>query len=175
MEMILHHLESLKAEFLVMSPSEVQQHPGSATKDSIVDGVSPPCLPEVQGSYPTPPVVHTTPHEADDFDDFLTPASLYAQAPAVDECDRYKSLNPIKDAFRKPIEWWKDHLDEYPTIFRMALDFFSVPAMSAECKRVFSLAKIVLATQRQHMNETTLEALVCLKLWWKANVFTFTD
>ena len=57
----------------------------------------------------------------------------------------------------------------------MALDFFSVPAMSAECERVFSLAKIALATQRLHMNETTLEPLICLKLWWKANVFAFTN
>ena len=51
----------------------------------------------------------------------------------------------------------------------MVLDFFSVPAMSSECERVFSLAKLILTTQRQHMNEMTLEAILCLKLWWKDN------
>lgn len=51
-------------------------------------------------------------HELDDFDDFLSPATFYAQTTAVDEYDRYKSLHPIKDAFRKPIEWWMDHLDD---------------------------------------------------------------
>jgi hypothetical protein len=122
-------------------------------------------------SYLSPLLPADATHEPDDFDDFLAPASWYSQAPAVDEYDRYKSLNPIRDAFRKPLDWWKDHLDEYPTISRMALDFFSVPAMSAECERVFSLAKIVLTTQRQHMNEATLEALICLKLWCKDNAF----
>ena len=67
----------------------------------------------------------------------------------MDEYDRYKSLHPIKDAFRKPVKWWRDHLDEYPTLSRMALDFFSVPAMSSECERVFSLAKLILTTQRR--------------------------
>lgn len=118
----------------------------------------------VSPSYPT--------HEPDDFDDFLSPATFYAQTTAVDEYDRYKSLHPIKDAFRKPIEWWRDHLDEYPTLSRMALDFFSVPAMSSECERVFSLAKLILTTQRQHMNEMTLEAILCLKLWWKDNALS---
>jgi hypothetical protein len=112
------------------------------------------------------------PREPDDFDDFLTPATFYAQTTAVDEYDRYKSLHPIKDAFRKPIDWWRDHVDEYPTLSRMALDFFSVPAMSSECERVFSLAKLILTTQRQHMNEMTLEAILCLKLWWRDNAFS---
>jgi hypothetical protein len=53
---------------------------------------------------------------------------------------------------------------------RMALDFFSVPAMSAECERVFSLAKMILTTQRQSMTDATLEALVCLKFWWKSDM-----
>ena len=90
----------------------------------------------------------------------------------MDEYDRYKSLHLIKDAFRKPIEWWRDHLDEYPTLFRITLDFFSVPAMFSECERVFSLAKLILTTQRQHMNEMTLEAILCLKLWWKDNALS---
>ena len=120
-------------------------------------------------NFPSPP---NPTHEPDDFDDFLTPATFYAQTTAVDEYDRYKSLHPIKDAFRKPLDWWRDHLDEYPTLSRMALDLFSVPAMSSECERIFSLAKLILTTQRQHMNETTLEAILCLKLWWRDNAFS---
>jgi hypothetical protein len=127
--------------------------------------------PGIHTPYPGPPSTADPTYEPDDFDDFLAPASFYAQAPVVDEYDRYRSLNPIRDAFRRPLDWWKDHLDEYPTISRMALDFFSIPAMSTECERVFSLAKIALTTQRQHMNEGTLEALICLKRWWKDDAF----
>jgi hypothetical protein len=98
---------------------------------------------EVDAQHPnlSPPPI--SPYEPDGFDDFLTPATFYAQTTPVDEYDRYKSLHPIKDAFRKPLEWWRDHLDEYPTLSRMALDLFSVPAMSSECERVFSLAKLI--------------------------------
>jgi hypothetical protein len=126
---------------------------------------------EIGAQHQTLPSPPYPTHEPDDFDNFLTPATFDAQATAVDEYDRYKSLHPIKDAFRKPLDWWKDHLDEYPTLSRMALDLFSVPAMSSECERVFSLAKLILTTQRQHMNEVTLEAILCLKLWWRDNAF----
>jgi hypothetical protein len=54
----------------------------------------------------------------------------------------------------------------------MAFDFFSVPAMSAECERVFSQAKLIMATQRQHLNAEALEAILCLKLWWKDAAFS---
>ena len=74
------------------------------------------------------------------------------------------SLNPVRDAFRKPLEWWKDHLDEYPTISRMALDFFSVPAMSTDCERVFNLADSShlpkTTTKRDHIGGTDLSKTV---------------
>lgn len=123
--------------------------------------------PDDTASPTGPAQLDSAPYEPDGWDDFLAPASLRAQSPMVDEYDRFKSLNPIRDAFRKPLEWWRDHIDEYPTMSQMALDFFSVPAMSAECERVFSLAKMILSTQRQSMTASTLEYLVCLRFWWK--------
>jgi hAT family C-terminal dimerisation region len=119
-------------------------------------------------SYPEPPQAvqgDSSPSDRDAFDGFLTPASLRTQSPTMDNYDCFKSLNPIRDAFRRPLEWWRDHVDEYPTISQMALDFFSVPAMSAECERIFSLAKMTLTSQRQSMTDATLEALICLKAW----------
>ena len=48
-------------------------------------------------------------------------------------------------------------------ISKMAIDLFSVPAMSAECERVFSQAKLVITSQRHHLNAETLEAILCLE------------
>ena len=59
----------------------------------------------------------------------------------MDQYDSFKSLNPIRDAFRRPIEWWHDHVDENPTISQMGLDFFPAPAMSAECERILQSCK----------------------------------
>jgi hypothetical protein len=54
----------------------------------------------------------------------------------------------------------EDHRNEYPTLSNMAFDFFSVPAMSPECERVFIQAKLIMATQRQHLNAEALEAIL---------------
>ena len=36
------------------------------------------------------------------------------------------------------LKWWKGNALEYPTLARMAIDIFSIPAMSVEPERVFS-------------------------------------
>jgi hypothetical protein len=95
-----------------------------------------------------------------DFDDFLTLTTFYARPQAIDEYDRYKSLHPIQGALYTPLAWWRDHRNEYPTLSNMAFDFFSVPAMSAEYERVFIQAKLIMATQRQHLNAEALEAIL---------------
>jgi hAT family C-terminal dimerisation region len=45
----------------------------------------------------------------------------------------------------------------------MAFDLLAIPAMSAECERVFSEAKPTLGPQRNKMIEATLNAMQCLK------------
>ena len=58
-----------------------------------------------------------------------------------DELERYLRWL-IKNDGEPPIEqlvnWWSMAGSLYPKLSRMALDTLSIPAMSAECKRVFS-------------------------------------
>ena len=37
-----------------------------------------------------------------------------------------------------PLEWWRGHEMEYPTLARIAFNVFSIPSMSVEPERVFS-------------------------------------
>jgi hypothetical protein len=53
---------------------------------------------------------------------------------------------------------------------QLALDLISIPAMSAEVERVFSQAKRLITTDRNRMNDETIEVLQLLKNWW--NEFT---
>ena len=41
-----------------------------------------------------------------------------------------------------------------------------IPAMSAECERVFSSAKKLITPERNRLNEQIIEASECLKNWW---------
>ena len=59
----------------------------------------------------------------------------------IDELERYLRWL-IKNDGEPPIDqlvnWWSMARSLYPTLSRMALDTLSIPAMSAECERVFS-------------------------------------
>jgi hypothetical protein len=39
------------------------------------------------------------------------------------------------------IEWWWNNQGTFPTLYQDALDMLAIPAISAECERVFSSAK----------------------------------
>ena len=52
----------------------------------------------------------------------------------------------------------------------MALDTLSIPAMSMECKRVFSSAKKLLTPARDNLQEDIIEATECLKVWWDEEI-----
>ncbi|KAM4061668.1 reverse transcriptase (RNA-dependent DNA polymerase) [Hirsutella rhossiliensis] len=64
-----------------------------------------------------------------------------------------------------PLEWWHQHQLEYPVLYRMALDLFSIPGMSAECERVFSQTKRLITDERNNLSEDTVEADQLQKQW----------
>jgi hypothetical protein len=47
---------------------------------------------------------------------------------------------PGEKRIRDPIKYWIKKQDRYPRLSRMALDFLTIQAMSAECEKVFSAA-----------------------------------
>jgi len=56
----------------------------------------------------------------------------------------------------------------------MALTYLTLPAMSAEPERVFSVAKITLSDRRCRMGDV-LEAVECLKSWQKDGMIAATQ
>lgn len=48
---------------------------------------------------------------------------------------------------------------------QMGLDMCSVPAMSSECERVFSQAKLMITGQRHALKADVIEACQCLRMW----------
>ena len=54
-----------------------------------------------------------------------------------DEYDRYCSLEPDETVGNIKL-WWLAKKDTFPRLSRMALEILAIPAMSAECERVFS-------------------------------------
>ena len=54
----------------------------------------------------------------------------------------------------------------------MAIDIYSIPAMSAEPERVFSGAKRTVSDSRGRLQSETIDILKCLKSWFRLGVFT---
>ena len=57
----------------------------------------------------------------------------------------------------------------------MAIDLLSIPAMSAEVERLFFSSKLTISDKRNHLMATTIEAVECLKSWFRLNLFTQED
>lgn len=72
-----------------------------------------------------------------------------------------------------PITWWlqeKQRL-EYPSLYKMAINILSIPAMSADVERLFSSAGLTLSNRRNRMSTDMLEALESLKSWLRIKDF----
>ena len=57
----------------------------------------------------------------------------------------------------------------------MAIDVFSISAMSSEPERVFSRAKRTILDFRDSLRSESIELLKCLKSWFRLGIFTKED
>lgn len=62
-----------------------------------------------------------------------------------------------------PLIWWIHHKDDFPRLWRPAIDILSVPAMSDEVEREFSRAKLTIASIQARTEVSTLEEICRLR------------
>ena len=63
----------------------------------------------------------------------------------------------------------------YPNLAIMALDMLSIPAMSDEPERLFSGAAITVTERRNKLGVESIEALECLKSWYRGGGIAWAD
>ncbi|GKU14095.1 unnamed protein product [Fusarium langsethiae] len=95
--------------------------------------------------------------------------SYLAQRPSPANRDEVKEYleEPIyeDEAVEDPFEWWRQREKDFPRLARMAYDLLSIPSTACECERAFSLAKLLVGTQRHSLQDLTMEMLTCVKFW----------
>jgi hypothetical protein len=64
-----------------------------------------------------------------------------------------------------PVKWWADKRADFPRLSRLALDILAIPAMAADCERVFSIAKLMITSQRHRLQDLTIEMIQLLRHW----------
>ncbi|EKG08897.1 HAT domain-containing protein, partial [Macrophomina phaseolina MS6] len=76
----------------------------------------------------------------------------------LSELDSYMEIGVTNSKIKDPLNWWLTKGGKWPILQRMAMNLFSIPAMSSECERVFSQTKRILTDDRNRMGNDTLEA-----------------
>ncbi|KAJ6439221.1 restless-like transposase [Purpureocillium lavendulum] len=72
----------------------------------------------------------------------------------------------VTDAY----EYWHSLRSKYPRLSIMALDFLSIPPMSAECERLFSAAGRMVAPIRSRLEANIIGMAQCLRSWLRSGL-----
>ena len=62
------------------------------------------------------------------------------------------------------INWWANHVKDFPNLARMARQYLGVPATSATVERLFSVVGFAFADRRKSQSAETLANLAFAKL-----------
>ncbi|RUO95668.1 ribonuclease H-like domain-containing protein, partial [Jimgerdemannia flammicorona] len=101
-----------------------------------------------------------------DLTEELKSTSELVDAINVDQEIKLYFDTPIADQRVKPLDWWKSHEKEFPTLAAMARDWLAITASSVPCESLFSIAGNTITANRNRLHPETARALLCLKSWW---------
>ncbi|KAM4067806.1 transposase-like protein [Hirsutella rhossiliensis] len=125
----------------------------------------------------TIPEEPTAARKTTDLDDFMTSIRKLGAQPAPSPSstrDEYAewvaSTDPGDCLVDNPIQYWLLRRRQYPRLSRMAIDLFSIPAMSSEPERIFSLAGQMVTAQRGRLKADLIGAAQCISSWEKSGV-----
>jgi hypothetical protein len=110
-----------------------------------------------------------------DLDDFMASIRKLSTQPAPspsarrDEYAEWRATTDPGDCLvDDPIQYWLARRRQYPRLSRMAIDLFSIPAMSSEPERIFSLAGQMVTAQRGRLQADIIGAAQCISSWEKS-------
>lgn len=107
--------------------------------------------------------------EATPYERIKQSMSVLEKTDDEDEFEKFVNSPPRHTTTKTPLEWWcrEEQRMEYPRLHQMAVDIFSVPAMSDDPERVFSCARRTISWDRARLSADTIEELQCLGNWVK--------
>ena len=94
---------------------------------------------------------------------------IYQNSSCHDEFSRFIEGPTLPIGASSALSWWLEPTQQtsYPSLYRLAINIFSIPAMSAEAERVFSGARRTVSWDRSRLSAQMVEYTECLKHWIK--------
>jgi hypothetical protein len=89
------------------------------------------------------------------------------EAEQRDALELFEQEDPPSHDISAVIQYWAARRFDprWNDLAKMALEYLSIPAMSAEPERAYSGAKIIILDRRCGMGDEAINALECLKCW----------
>lgn len=115
----------------------------------------------LENNYPQPQVL---PHSETAGPSFKQ--RLFKKARAMNETDQYWAHNPEGEEI-DPIKWWLTQKDVFPRLYKMALDYLSIPGSSVKSEEAFSQSGDIVSKKRSRLDSESVRILMCLKSWNK--------
>lgn len=115
------------------------------------------------------------PRPQSDFKSFITSGIRKARhRPTIrveDEYEKWCAQEVDEEELElNPFTYWSKHQTTFPRLSRMAIDVLSIPPMSSEAERIFSLAGVLLRERRARLKEDITEASELLGDWDKSGL-----
>jgi hypothetical protein len=81
---------------------------------------------------------------------------------------------PRNSLVNQPLSFWTTEVTrrQHPRLSRMAIDLFTIPAMSDEPERTFSSCFLMITSHRGSLESDVVELTQCTKNWLKNGVIT---
>jgi hypothetical protein len=95
----------------------------------------------------------------------------------IDEIGEYEveRTEPADCDPRTVNTYWANRSCRWPRLGRMAKEILSIPETSASSERAFSVGKDVFGIARMRLQPETVEALICLRSWYKLGIIAKMD
>lgn len=103
-------------------------------------------------------------------------ASLNPALGYVDEFRSYLNTPPLdRKAHPNPLEAWETLKNQYPNVYKVAMEFVPLLASSIPCERLFSHAGLIFTFKRSRLSPKKLNMLVFLRsvpeqLWFSTTL-----
>ncbi|CEF98491.1 HAT dimerisation domain, C-terminal [Ostreococcus tauri] len=101
------------------------------------------------------------------FPKLLTASNSNCIGTPLEEIERYcRQRVPFSRNF-EAIEWWKNNVNCYPHLSKLALKLLSIPASSAAAERAFSLLGDIITKKRNRLCPKSVDSLLFLHSYYK--------
>lgn len=107
------------------------------------------------------------------------PTPLHRSSITSQDLNKYKqwqyNINNSNARITDPYKYWHTRQLKYPRLSRIALDLLTIPPISAECKRLFSITGYMVIKIYNRLDASIIKLCQTLYSWLYAGLITSLD